>query len=161
MTCKDCNYYRETIDGPYCYKGKIGPVSPIQEKDCWEPVTEKPQIATKVCKRCHRELPISEFGRHSKTKDGYQPVCKECRSKDMKGVPQRKGNNLDSAIPGTDAWLDAQFCDPQKKAKKKAEPVDDKPIPTALEQYSDDQLIAEIRKRGWNGRLTITKNYML
>lgn len=138
MTCKDCNYYRETADGPYCYNGRIRPVSPIQEKDCWEPVKEKPDIATKVCKRCHRELPISEFGRHSKTKDGYQPVCKECRSKDMKGVPQKKG--------------------------KKEEPVEDKSVPyslVSLDRFSDDQLIAEIRRRGWNGRLTITKNYML
>ena len=86
--CQTCQYYRVTNDGPHCFKGKVKPVSPISTGDCWEPVTEKPEIATKVCKKCGRELPVSEFGRHAKTKDGYQPVCRECRSEEMKGKPQ-------------------------------------------------------------------------
>ena len=86
--CKTCQHYRVTNDGPHCFKGKIKAVSPISTGDCWEPVTEKPEIATKVCSKCGRELPVSEFGRHAKTKDGYQPVCRECRSAEMKGRPQ-------------------------------------------------------------------------
>lgn len=145
MTCKECHYYRETNDGPYCYNGKIRPVSPIQTKDCFTPVTEKPEIATKVCKRCGREHPVSEFGRHSKTKDGYQPVCKECRSKEMKGVPRpvRKGKSEKPINP--------------EPIKKKGQ--DDKIV--TLSQFTDDQLIEEIRRRGWNGRLSIVHNYML
>ena len=37
----------------------------------------------KVCNHCKRELPISEFGKHAKTRDGYQPLCKECKGKQM------------------------------------------------------------------------------
>lgn len=86
--CNTCQYYKVTHDGPHCNKGRIKPVSPISMGDCWEPITEKPDVVTKVCKRCGRELPVSEFGRHPKTKDGYQPVCRECRSAEMKGVLQ-------------------------------------------------------------------------
>lgn len=37
----------------------------------------------KFCNHCKRELPISEFGKHARTRDGYQPLCKECKSKQM------------------------------------------------------------------------------
>lgn len=37
------------------------------------------RLKTKVCKRCGEELPLSEFYRCNKYKDGYEGVCKECR----------------------------------------------------------------------------------
>ena len=43
----------------------------------------------KVCSHCGRELPITNFGRHSRTKDGYQPCCKECQSEMNKGHKKR------------------------------------------------------------------------
>ena len=33
---------------------------------------------TKVCKKCGRELPLSEFYKHKTTKDGLIPWCKSC-----------------------------------------------------------------------------------
>lgn len=33
---------------------------------------------TKICKKCGRELPISEFSKCKSRKDGLQPYCKEC-----------------------------------------------------------------------------------
>lgn len=33
----------------------------------------------KVCKGCGRELPLSEFAKHDKAKDGHMSTCKECR----------------------------------------------------------------------------------
>ena len=140
MSCKDCNYYRVTADGPYCYNGRIRPVSPLQVKDCFVPKTEMEPIATKVCKRCGQELPIAEFGRHSKTKDGYQPVCRKCRSKEMKGVSQKEVKD-------------------KAKEKEKTEFTFVPEMPTMLEQYTDDQLIAELQKRGWSGRLIKTKEW--
>jgi len=138
MTCKDCNFYRVTADGPYCYNGRIRPTSPIAQKDCFVPVQEREPIATKVCKRCGQELPISEFGKHHKTKDGYQPVCRSCRSKEMKGVSQKEVKD---------------------RAKEKTEFTFVPDMPTMLEQYTDDQLIEELRKRGWSGRITQTKEW--
>lgn len=35
-------------------------------------------ITHKVCGRCHRDLPISEFTRDKHKKDGYNYACKTC-----------------------------------------------------------------------------------
>lgn len=87
--CNTCQHYMVTHDGPHCVKGgKFKAVSAISKGDCWEPVTTPAPVATKVCPHCGRELPVASFGRHARTKDGYQPVCRECRSAEMKGKPQ-------------------------------------------------------------------------
>ena len=39
------------------------------------------EIETKRCNKCGRELSISEFSKHNKTKDGLQGWCKECHNK--------------------------------------------------------------------------------
>ena len=39
------------------------------------------EVKTKKCSRCGRELPISEFSKCNKTKDGLQGWCRECRNK--------------------------------------------------------------------------------
>ena len=53
----------------------------------------------KLCNHCKRNLPLSEFGKHAKTKDGYQPLCKECKSKQMakahKAKKERNANRTD------------------------------------------------------------------
>ena len=36
---------------------------------------------TKVCTKCNKELPISEFYKDNRTKDGLYSNCKECHSK--------------------------------------------------------------------------------
>ena len=35
-------------------------------------------MRTKVCSRCGKEKPVSEFYRRSASKDGLNPACKEC-----------------------------------------------------------------------------------
>ena len=91
--CGSCGKCRNTHDGPYCYKGRTPrPVSPLRVMDCWvdpDEVEKEPQ-ATKVCSHCGRELPVANFGRHSRTKDGYQPCCKECQSEMNKGHRKRQ-----------------------------------------------------------------------
>ena len=39
---------------------------------------------TKVCKKCGRELPISEFNKNKSKKDGLQSNCKECANQHRK-----------------------------------------------------------------------------
>ena len=34
---------------------------------------------TKFCASCGRELPLEDFARHGKTKDGYAHECRECK----------------------------------------------------------------------------------
>lgn len=91
--CGNCGHCRNTHDGPYCYKGGTPkPVSPIRTMDCWVDPAEvqQPPVMTKVCSHCGRELPVSNFGRHFRTKDGYQPCCKECQSEMNKGHKKRQ-----------------------------------------------------------------------
>ena len=91
--CGNCGHCRNTHDGPYCYKGSTPkPVSPIRTMDCWVDPAEvqQPPVMTKVCTHCGRELPIANFNRHSRTKDGYFPACKECQSEMNKGHKKRQ-----------------------------------------------------------------------
>lgn len=37
------------------------------------------EIKTKVCSRCGRELPVSEYHKNAKHEDGLQHECKDCR----------------------------------------------------------------------------------
>ena len=39
------------------------------------------EIKTKICTKCNRILPISEFSKHKATKDKLQGWCKECHNK--------------------------------------------------------------------------------
>ena len=38
-------------------------------------------VASKVCRRCRRELPNKRFLRMNESKDGLQAWCKECKAK--------------------------------------------------------------------------------
>lgn len=37
-------------------------------------------METKICPKCGKELPVSEFSKNSKAKDGLQSQCKSCQS---------------------------------------------------------------------------------
>lgn len=90
--CGNCHYYANSpMHGPWCTKNRKE-VSYLQSAfDCWtEPGTAPAEeMQMKVCSRCGRELPITNFGRHSRTKDGYQPCCRECQSEMNKGHKKR------------------------------------------------------------------------
>lgn len=111
-TCSECQHYRMTADGPYCFKdARTRAVSPIQKKQCFTRTTMEEQ-ATKKCSKCGRILPVSEFGRHHKTKDGYQPVCRECRSKAQSR--KKKAEPAADDKPDLSAFSDAQLWDELK-----------------------------------------------
>lgn len=81
-----------SVDGPWCSLKKKA-VSYLQTApDCYTEYDALPPepVQTKVCSHCGRELPVSNFGRHSRTKDGYQPCCKECQSEMNKGHKKRQ-----------------------------------------------------------------------
>ena len=91
--CGTCHYYANSpIHGPWCTKNRKE-VSYLQAAfDCFTEPGAAPtnEIQTKVCSHCGRELPITNFGRHSRTKDGYQPCCRECQSEMNKGHKKRQ-----------------------------------------------------------------------
>lgn len=42
------------------------------------------QLKTKVYSKCKRELPITEFNKHRRSKDGLQCSCKQCQKEYVK-----------------------------------------------------------------------------
>ena len=122
-TCGTCGKCRNTHDGPYCYKGSSPrPVSTLRVMDCWVDPSEVEQapVMTKVCSVCGRELPVSEFGRHSRTKDGYQPFCRQCHSEMNKGHRKRQAfeNNEAPAKPEEVKKIVAENTPPPKPRKE-------------------------------------------
>ena len=136
-TCGTCGKCRNTHDGPYCYKGSSPrPISPLRVMDCWVDPSEaeKAPVMTKICSHCGRELPVSNFGRHSRTKDGYQPCCKECLSEMNKGHRKRQ-----------------PFENNEAPAKPEEGPsIGDKVQPiTPLEKFETAEIVEELRRRGF------------
>lgn len=39
---------------------------------------------TKICTKCHAEKPLTEFNLRKASKDGYQPLCRECAHERMR-----------------------------------------------------------------------------
>lgn len=57
----------------------------------YEALTEtKKSMETKVCKKCGRELPVTEFNKHTSSKDGLQYHCKKCISEYQRALKDRK-----------------------------------------------------------------------
>lgn len=85
------------FDEKACFKPREGGESP-------EPETV---TATKVCKRCGQVLPLSHFGHHFRSADGYKSICKSCQSasiKKMGGVHMLK--NSSRSLPRLKAaWI--------------------------------------------------------
>ena len=52
---------------------------------------------TKVCSRCKRELPISEFSKDKSSKDGLQYCCKKCKKVSQKAYLDKNTNTFGRA----------------------------------------------------------------
>lgn len=56
-------------------------------------------METKLCKCCGRELPISQFNKHSKNSDGLQAYCKDCqKQKNQLSINKRKLEVINSEL---------------------------------------------------------------
>ena len=97
------------------------------------------EIKTKVCHKCGRELPLSEFHKKSSAKDGLQPLCKECSNKI------------------------ASECAKRSREKKKAQKIENERIEfekkykiytdKELAKFTPRELILELKARGYVGTL--------
>ncbi len=101
--CGYCHHYiMHQANGPWCTL-KRREVSFLQSPcdNFAETGSIQDDVQTKICKRCGRALPLTAFGRHSRTKDGYQPLCNECLSEQNKGHrPRHAWKKAESALEG-------------------------------------------------------------
>ena len=56
----------------------------------------EPEIKTKICTKCKRELPLSAFPFRDSFKGTYRADCKECHSKYMKDKYQDKRQEIEN-----------------------------------------------------------------
>lgn len=98
----------------------------------------------KICKCCGRELTIEHFQPNPKCKDGHLDTCKECMT--AKRESSRKRNLLGTAIPAPQTETIAETV---KKIQEEPTVIVD-----VLEGFTDEDLVAELRDRGWTVRCT-------
>ena len=149
MYCSECNFFRGDglCKNPKVRKSEVGyfqkACAQFQKRetakktetptDSMEPNTATSAPQTKVCERCGRELPLDQFDRHPKTKDGYLKICHDC------ACAARKAGY---------------------RPKVAVHHEEERP-PFCVEEATDAQLIAELAVRGHKGTLSKTISFEL
>ena len=95
-------------------------------------------MVTKVCTKCGRELPLDQFSKQAKAKDGKRSQCKECdleyqRKKYEERRLSRTNNTAFSKLYSN----------------------------IELAKFTPRQLIEELKARGYRGTLTIEQKVQL
>ena len=125
---KNCGNCKNYIQGKALCGLSNKEVGFLDVKTCYE-APEKTETQTKVCKRCGRELPLHEFGRHARTADGLQVYCRECTKEAMKKTRMNKVKEV--ALMKT----------------------------SAIAAFEDQDLLDELKRRGFSGYLKRTVEY--
>lgn len=122
----NCGYCKHYLPGKALCGLTKKEVGFLEVKPCYEANTnmeENNETKTKVCKRCGRELPLHEFGRHARTADGLQVYCRECSKQAMMRTRRAK----------------------VEKDKERAT--------YGLASFSTEDIVNELRRRGLTGYL--------
>lgn len=141
---------------PACDKFAAGDFRKVKEdylKDL-VPITDKPKNnrfmdpntpQTKVCKKCGRELPLEAFCKHPKSADGLHSLCRECKKQGMLDYYARMKKKENPEIPA-------------EATQKGEKPQADKPEPAkdCVKNVKDKDLVAELRRRGYDVKATKT-----
>ena len=100
--------------------------------------------ATKLCKKCGRELTLDHFGKKNGTKDGLQYWCKECTTRNV--LEARRAKKAAKAQTETET---------ETETEKEPKPIFNPII--AVEDIPDQTLADELRRRGWDVKATRPK----
>ena len=92
-------------------------------------------METKICKKCGRELPLENFSKNAKMKDGLQNHCRACASEYSRQMWQRKKA--------------------QKKENERIEFEKKFKVYTNkdLAKFTPRELMLELKARGYEGEL--------
>lgn len=112
-----------------------------------KPIKTNNIMETKKCAHCGRVLPISEFYKNSRSKDGYSFSCKECRHEMEKASRERMKT-------GTTMYT-------RKKKTVISRPI----VNVEVKQTSENilakvtprELMEELNRRGYKGVLEYTE----
>ena len=100
---------------------------------------EKTEL-TKVCTKCGKELPLSEFYKHPNCKNGVMNKCKDCHNADIRKNKQAKKM---SEAADKSHTLHKVYFNPE------------------LAKFQPKDLIAELRARGYSGELSIRQTIVV
>lgn len=64
-----------------------------EDRDGFHVLPLRPRREMKVCKTCGRLLPLGQFPRHFKSRDGHTEDCLACYSKKMRAAQARRRAN--------------------------------------------------------------------
>ena len=142
----DCASY---VPGGGCTgnaKGYTGFFTPCVGLKCFTPKMEK-----KTCTRCGRELPIDEFPASRNAKDGHLSVCKECNFRARS--ESRKAKVAPPATNESEMNDKTEITEGMKGVVHNFK--DERPI----QLFSDEELWAELKRRGFSGTITKTVTF--
>lgn len=102
-------------------------------------------VPTKVCPKCGRELPTSEFYGNKHNKDGLQDKCKDCQREWNREYLRRKKEErrIEKLNPEDKVETEKVIVDAKEHtmAKVYSEPE--------LAKFTPRQLMAELKSRGY------------
>lgn len=97
---------------------------------------------TKVCSRCGKELPIEEFPKNFRAKDGHLSMCRSCKGEIMKEANKNKIEN--AAQKSASVKFDPFGSDSSLSQSK------------SLRDYTPQELVDHLRVNGWEVSCTKT-----
>lgn len=116
---------------------------------------------TKTCTHCHRELPLTAFGKSTRTKDGYQYWCNFCRAesahnsyvKKKAEKAERMRLNTEALAAAPAGTTEVTTADGRRLRRVSA---DCKP----LSEYKPNELLAELKSRGYVWKEMYVRQYI-
>lgn len=146
MICgEDCYWYRDSGRCNKSRKGYTGFLTRCDDYKCFTPkdkIMEDKKL-TKACKVCGKEKPLDEF---QKTRTGaYSSTCKKCMSEKIAQAKAEKAGIVTLAEKAGTATFTKM--ETSVKADK---------MQTYLNLYSDEEIMEELKNRGYTGTLTKT-----
>lgn len=181
-TCTKCgkekpliSFYKSSTGGhsAVCKECQLAHQKEYYNKNLKRELKRVPTPEKKVCRECGKEKPIEAFRRNFASPDGFTHVCMECSKKKLSAtIAGKSGKPPKKSAPAVEAEpdpapapmpVDIEELTPEKVAVETpqvkrgaeivAEPMTIIESPHWIRIIPDDELYAELLRRGWEGTL--------